>query len=80
MFLASKAKTIRVLPKTEDNSIELETKAKETKTCSSPQYEIMKVLNNTLNNKIHTHLRYYALKYEVSDVLEGMIIIYNGNI
>ncbi|XP_050056209.1 follistatin-related protein 5-like isoform X1 [Aphis gossypii] len=39
---ASKAKNVRILPKTADNVIELETKSKEAKTCGSPQYEIMK--------------------------------------
>ncbi|KAF0767973.1 follistatin-related protein 5 isoform X2 [Aphis craccivora] len=39
---ASKAKNVRILPKTADNAIELETKSKEAKTCGSPQYEIMK--------------------------------------
>ncbi|KAL5232841.1 hypothetical protein ACI65C_000251 [Semiaphis heraclei] len=39
---ASKAKNVRILPKTADNAIELETKSKESKTCGSPQYEIMK--------------------------------------
>lgn len=42
-IIASKAKNVRVLPKTEDNTIESETKSKEAKTCDSPQYEIMKV-------------------------------------
>lgn len=41
---ASKAKNVRILPKTADNAIEPETKSKEAKTCGSPQYEIMKVL------------------------------------
>lgn len=39
---ASKAKNVRILPKTADNAIEPETKSKEAKTCDSPQYEIMK--------------------------------------
>lgn len=42
-IIASKAKNVRILPKTEDNTIESETKSKEAKTCDSPQYEIMKV-------------------------------------
>lgn len=40
---ASKAKNVRILPKTADNVIEPETKSKEAKMCGSPQYEIMKV-------------------------------------
>lgn len=43
MFTASKTKNVQILPKTEDNIIQLETKSKESKTCGSPQYEIMKV-------------------------------------
>lgn len=42
-FLASKAKNVRLPPKAEDNTVESETKPKETKSCGSPQYEIMKV-------------------------------------
>lgn len=44
VFTALKAKNVRILPKTADNAIELETKSKKAKTCGSPQYEIMKVL------------------------------------
>lgn len=43
MFSASKSKTVRVIPKIEENTIDTETKPKEAKSCSSPQYEIMKV-------------------------------------
>lgn len=51
VFSASKAKNVQVMqmPKTEDNTIETETKSKVSKTCDSPQYEIMKVSVVLLN-------------------------------